>query len=75
MPQISPVDIGKNDIVVVESTFTRWKRPTQEGKAKKSWASFDVGFELGSIFLLYSAPAGVAEDEGIQVEDEIALEL
>lgn len=52
-----------------------WKRLTQEGKAKKSWVSFDVGFELGSIFLLYSAPAGMAEDEGIQAKDEIVLEL
>ncbi|KAH9852846.1 hypothetical protein C2E23DRAFT_885221 [Lenzites betulinus] len=73
MPQLSPVDLGKNDLVVLECTFSRWKR-ANEGKAKKSWGSYDVGFELSSIFLLHSAPADLADDHDIQVEEDIAVE-
>lgn len=74
MPQLSAVDLGKNDIVVVECNLTRWKRAA-EGKAKKSWTSFDVGFELLSIFLLYSAPADVEDGSLVAGGTHIMVEL
>ncbi len=72
MPQLSPVDLGKNDIVVVECSLTCWKR-VMEGKTKKSWSQFDVGFDLHSIFLLYSAPDDVEEAD--MAEGDIEVEL
>ncbi|KAI9059286.1 hypothetical protein FKP32DRAFT_1680100 [Trametes sanguinea] len=75
MPQLSAVDVVKNDIVLVECHFTRWK-PAGESKGKKSWNVFDVGFELLSISLLYSAPDGVEDDEEpLQDAADIAVEL
>lgn len=74
MPQISPVDLGKNDIVVVECHLNRWKR-VSDGKAKKSWSSFDVGFELIALYQLYSAPADVEDGDVPGAVDEITVEL
>lgn len=74
MPQLSPVELGKNDVVVVECTFTRW-RPATEGKGKKSWSTFDVGFELTSIFLLHSAPADLPDGASVDAVDDIQGEL
>ncbi len=74
MPQISPVDLGKNDIVVVECNFTRW-RPATEGKSKKSWNVFDVGFDLISIFLLHSAPADLPDADPVGAANDITVEL
>ncbi|CDO75904.1 hypothetical protein BN946_scf184768.g6 [Trametes cinnabarina] len=75
MPVLSPVDVDKNDIVLVECHFTRWKT-SADGKAKKTWTSFDVGFELQSICLLYSAPDNMLDDDG-PADDiaDIAVEL
>lgn len=74
MPQLSPVDLGKNDIVVVECSLTRWKRVV-EGKTKKTWSSFEVGFDLHSVFLLYSAPDGLEDTEVAEGSGDIAVEL
>lgn len=74
MPRLSPVDLGKNDVVVVECNFTRWRPPT-EGKSKKTWSSFDVGFDLMSIFLLHSAPADVPDGDSVDAVAEITAEL
>ncbi|KAI0355687.1 hypothetical protein OH77DRAFT_1436778 [Trametes cingulata] len=54
MPRISAAEIADNDIVVVECHFTRWKKAA-EGK-RKLWSSWDVGFDLVSISILYSSP-------------------
>ncbi|KAI9064622.1 hypothetical protein FKP32DRAFT_1602840 [Trametes sanguinea] len=75
MPQLSPVDVVKNDIVLVECYLTRWKK-AGDSKGKKTWGSFDVGFELQSLCLLYSAPENVGDDDELPVEtDDIAVEL
>ncbi|KAI0675197.1 hypothetical protein C8Q78DRAFT_988915 [Trametes maxima] len=54
MPRLTPADLAENDILVVECTLTRWKKPAD--MRKKQWTSWSVGFELQSIALLYAAP-------------------
>lgn len=62
MPQLRAADIAEDDIIIVECNFTRWKKPGEN--KKKLWASWDVGFELISISVLYAEPttaSGVPE--------------
>lgn len=54
MTRLTAADISTDDVVLMECQFTRWKKP---GDAKKKmWVSWDVGFELNSISLLYASP-------------------
>lgn len=54
MPRLTPADIAKGDVVVLECIVTRWKKAA-DGK-KRLWTAWDVGLELQSVALLYAAP-------------------
>lgn len=55
MSRLRAADLAEDDIVVVESNLTRWKK--QGENKKKMWTSWDVGFELLSVSLLYTEPS------------------
>lgn len=54
MPRLSAVDVAEEDIILVEASFTRWKKPND--KNKKNWPAWDVGFELQAMSLIHRAP-------------------
>lgn len=54
LPRITPSDFANNDIVIIECNFTRWRKP---GEAKKrTWSTWDVGFDVQNITLLHVSP-------------------
>lgn len=57
MPHLRAADLAEEDIVVVECNLTRWKK--QGENKKKMWTSWDIGFELLSVSLLYTEPSSV----------------
>ncbi|KAI0640758.1 hypothetical protein C8Q79DRAFT_994759 [Trametes meyenii] len=59
MPRLTAADLAEDDILVVECTLTRWKKPADV--RRKQWTTWNVGFELQSISLLHASPGPVAQ--------------
>ena len=68
MAMIAPCNIGKRDIVLVESNFTRWK----EGDVKKirKWTEWKAGLELQAVSLLFEAPEELVLEPGVPTVDD-----
>ncbi|PIL35524.1 hypothetical protein GSI_02252 [Ganoderma sinense ZZ0214-1] len=62
MPLLPPAYIGRNDIVLVEAYFHRWKT-AKDKKNRKAWTLWDVGFELQCASLLVESPLNIDDDD------------
>ncbi|PIL36899.1 hypothetical protein GSI_00589 [Ganoderma sinense ZZ0214-1] len=60
MDLLPPGVLGKRDIVLVESFFTRW-RMDRDKENRRKWVKWNVGLELQAVNLLYEAPPDLVE--------------
>lgn len=60
--------IGRNDLVLVEAYFNRWKT-AKDKKNRKAWTLWDVGFELQCISLLTESTVTSDDDEPLPNAD------